>query len=802
MNIANHLTRAYKNSVQIGIQLSLTGVLLVLSACGGGNELKGDTDGDGLLPPTDCDNLDASIHPGAVDVCTDAIDQDCSGSALKDCDGDGVEPPADCNDSDKTVYPGAPEKDYDGIDQDCSGSDNDDKDFDGHRSERVGGDDCNDLDNTVYPGAEEVAYDGIDQDCLNGDLVDVDGDGFAGIVEESSEALDCQDQNDTIYPGAVEVPYDKVDQDCSSADLTDVDGDGYDAVVAGGTDCQDLDPKSYPGAVEVPYDAIDQDCSGADLVDGDGDGFELSQDCDDTQASISPSASEITCNDIDENCDGLRRDQDCDGYVSLSEGGNDCNDLSPQIHVQALEERNGVDDNCDGAVDETVSVSRASATILTTAKMHTGAAMRSADLDGDGHNELIFGAPGYSDAEGAGRGLVYIVPGTAEGLTSLDLTSDPGQVLTVKGTGEGDGFGTSLAVTDLDQDGRLELLVGAPHALGPSGHAGALYIFPGYQQLWNQNPRADQASYILYGTQDDGQFGSVLEVMGDVDGQGHPDFMVSAPDAAGNNPPEAGRSWLFAGERLSLLQSVSDAIFSVTGTVPHAHLGASLGGAADFNRDGFNDVVVGVPGQNSDNGSVLVFFGRSDMSQVSGSTPDAVLTSESTLDEKGNLGSVITPGDVNGDGYDDLVVSAPNAGGDGSGRVFFLFGRTDRWAGAIDLSRRSNGLLEGEHAGDGLGAQLGSGLINDDDLPDVLVGTHPGSEASLYLFAGRSGTNYDVLSVSSALASFNGDENRPLSGSVLTGDFDRDGLADLILAGRSSDAELTEYDTLFIFQWQ
>ncbi|MEZ4464401.1 MAG: putative metal-binding motif-containing protein [bacterium] len=243
----------------------------------------------------DCNDLDPAVHPGADEICGDGADQDCDGQidegcAPADADGDGHAAVAaggdDCDDGDATVHPGAAEICGDRVDQDCSGADlpcpvdagvpdaapgpapagGDDVDGDGHRARASGGDDCDDLDASAYPGAPERCGDDRDQDCDGADLpCDRDGDGFPA-------GEDCNDFVATISPDGVEVCGDGIDQDCDGADLAcadlpvedDADGDGHRSVARGGDDCQDYDRATFPGAPEICGDGVDQDCDGAD----------------------------------------------------------------------------------------------------------------------------------------------------------------------------------------------------------------------------------------------------------------------------------------------------------------------------------------------------------------------------------------------------------------------------------------------------------------------------------------------------------------------------------------------------------
>ncbi len=247
-------------------------------------------------PTGDCNDMSAAIHPGAIEIPADGIDQNCDSDELcyKDLDNDGYRP-----DSFSTVL---------SDDMDCNDP------GEAITSDPIG--DCNDNDASIHPGATEIADDGIDSNCDGKELCykDSDNDNYrpdasstvisndldcidSGEARSTDPTGDCDDSNAAIHPGATEIPADGIDQNCDSDELCykDLDNDGY-------------RPDSFSTVVSDDLDCTDT---------GEAISTDPTGDCNDADASIHPGAVEI-CNGLDDNCDAI-----IDG-ISQSCGSGPC----------------------------------------------------------------------------------------------------------------------------------------------------------------------------------------------------------------------------------------------------------------------------------------------------------------------------------------------------------------------------------------------------------------------------------------------------------------------------------------------
>ncbi|MFH1466700.1 MAG: MopE-related protein [Pseudomonadota bacterium] len=810
-----------------------------------------DADADRYMADEDCDDGDPAVHPGALEVCN-GLDDDCDGTAdngaldaatfYADADADGfgdpssptaacaapsghVEDDTDCDDTDDGVHPDAVET-CDGADEDCDGAvDEDaadaptwylDQDGDGYglstaadleTCEQPSGfvdnaEDCDDLDAEVNPGHAEEC-DPIDHDCDGSDgMVDEDADGWA-VCEG-----DCDDADASVNPAVLW--------------YADADADGYGDVaasqaaclqpagyVADATDCDDGMDDVFPGANEW-CDGVDHDCDGlADedssldaatwYADGDGDGYgdagasqaaclqpsgyvADSTDCDDTDPAVNPTLLWYADADGDGWGDAASRLASClqpSGHVADT---TDCDDADAAVNPGATEICNNfVDDDCDGGPGDcmlTAEFDLGSADAIYTgegAGDYAGIALAGAgDMNADGYADLLIGAYG-SDSSATTAGAAYLVLGGA-GPADASLAS-----ATAKYVGEADGDWAGWAVAgggDVNADGFDDTLVSALYGDRYATDAGAVYLILGSSSPASGPLSSADAVYSL-----GGNFGYSTACDGDVDGDGFDDMLFGAPQYGS----QEGRVYLVLGSASPVsVTAAGSATAAFSAEAAGDQAGASVSLAGDLDGDGMADILIGAAyndAADTNAGSAYILLGDAALTSMSLAAADAQWTGESPADFAGC--SVSGAGDVNADGYGDILIGAKRSDGGGvdSGAGYLILGAASLPGGSLSAP---DARYLGENADDMAGFSVSrAGDVDADGFDDFLLGAYLNDEGGMdagaaYLVMGSAVPASGSLSI--ADTKFIGENGFYYTGEVAAaGDVNADGLDDIIV---------------------
>lgn len=366
---------------------------------------------------------------------------------------------------------------------------------------------------------------------------------------------------------------------------------------------------------------------------------------------------------------------------------------------------------------------------------HLGAGLATGDLNGDGLDDFIIGAPGVDFSGRTNAGAVYVVYGTphVSVQTALDLSTDSADV-TIYGANAMDGIGKVLATGNVNGDDYADLIIGVPDADGGAGRVLVIYGGPSLPATINlATSPADMTVYAQ--TAGDALGASVAS--GDLNNDGIDDLIMGAPFAQGPNHhlgSDRGEAYVIYGSGslpTSLFLSSTPADIEVRGFAENDHLGASVA-ATDFNGDGIDDLIVGAPDfdltYRTNVGVVFVYHGGAFPANALrfGTTNSANLTIYGDQPQDA-FGSGLAVGDDNNDGIGDLYIAARLGDGffkQNRGKVFVIPGNAsfpNRYIMDLEFGAPSVYVL-GVKATDELGAAVAAGDFDGDGFTELLVG--------------------------------------------------------------------------------
>lgn len=407
--------------------------------------------------------------------------------------------------------------------------------------------------------------------------------------------------------------------------LGDVNGDGYDDMVMGAY----IDGDSVPGSAYLIYGTADQASS---LTISAANAITFSGTSADDQVGTSLAMGDLNNDGFDDIVIGAKKDDTSAtdaGRVSIVYGG------ATTLSATAIS-------NLPGLTGENASDL-------------AGSSVAVGDLNNDGFDDIVIGAPQNADGQNM-AGAVYVVYSSATELTGNTSLSS---VVELYGSGDNGGnggqAGTAVATGDINGDGAADILVGTPYA-NPAGLSSAGWV----KVIYGSTTQLTSSSLISQGLLITGEtaydeFGSNVAT-GDINNDGYDDLFMAAPANTDGGAP-SGAVYVVYGSSSTLSNGPASSAIEITGTIANEMLGIGMA-VTDTNNDGIGDLLLGNNTSSGVTGMIYVIYGQTGHLSSSTVVTAANNSFSSTTTTGDQFGRSIAVGDVNGDGFGEILIGS------------------------------------------------------------------------------------------------------------------------------------------------